>query len=464
MMQKFADIGLLTEGPSKPKRCTYQKPFSLELTLFDPCRVLRRFQGWCAFLTSNAMAVVVAVLGAFGLSALLSDGSWAGSVLFGRVPLVDYLLVLLALVIATFVHELAHAAALVASGGAPRRLGVMLFYLVPACFCDVSDAWRLPPRQRLRVALAGVTANWGMAGIAMVVALMSRGPVRAEATFFAEVSYVVVAFNLLPFVKLDGYVALSTYLDRPFLRNHAMNLARAELGSFIFGGRRPSWSEKGTLGAYEWAGPYGLLCLVAPFAIVVFAVGGLLPLLRQLGRPGAFVLGSIVIGAVFIAFRGTFRLAAAAFQRGGSPARVLTGVFVLGLAVAAAGWWVRIPDKVTGGFAAGPHGAMVVVAPGETTGGLRGGEEVALDQNGALQGPQVGTARLTAGFAACLVPLSDVLPVTESAGIVVHARCAPVSTIVSVKNADAFAEHLSSQGLWAWFSREVVNPLLGRAS
>ena len=69
-------------------------------------------------------------------------------------PPVAVLLLFVFLIVSVSVHEFAHGAVLTYFGGQVRRMGIMLFYLSPAFFCDVTDAWKLQ-RKSARPSRAG---------------------------------------------------------------------------------------------------------------------------------------------------------------------------------------------------------------------------------------------------------------------------------------------------------------------
>src|SRR6185503_21113058 len=53
-------------------------------------------------------------------------------------------------------HELGHAAACRVGGACPRGMGMGLYLVWPAFYTDVTDAYRLPRSDRLRVDLGGL--------------------------------------------------------------------------------------------------------------------------------------------------------------------------------------------------------------------------------------------------------------------------------------------------------------------
>ena len=56
-------------------------------------------------------------------------------------------------------HEFGHAAATRYGGGTPGGMGMGIYMVWPAFYTDVTDAYRLPRRDRLRVDLGGLYFN-----------------------------------------------------------------------------------------------------------------------------------------------------------------------------------------------------------------------------------------------------------------------------------------------------------------
>src|SRR5947209_1819180 len=80
------------------------------------------------------------------------------------------LLVVFVLAIASAAfHELGHAAACRDGGATPGGMGVGLYLVWPAFYTDVTDAYRLPRRARLRVDLSGLYFNAVVAVVTMAV-------------------------------------------------------------------------------------------------------------------------------------------------------------------------------------------------------------------------------------------------------------------------------------------------------
>jgi len=111
-------------------------------------------------------------------------------------------------------HELGHAAAALRGGAQPGAMGAGLYLVWPAFYTDVSDSYRLPRLDRLRVDLGGLYFN-AVFSVAVVGVALATG---------LEALLVVVPFQLLqmlrqlvPLVRFDGYHVLADLTGVPDL-------------------------------------------------------------------------------------------------------------------------------------------------------------------------------------------------------------------------------------------------------
>src|SRR5438128_12003473 len=123
------------------------------------------------------------------------------------------------------VHELGHAFTCKYFGGQVHEMGAMLSYFQPAFYCNVNDAWTFRDRAaRLWVTAAGSWIQLVVAGLAAIVwwaavpdTLISQ--IALAAMVIGGVTTVLANAN--PLIPLDGYYALSDYLEIPNLRARA---------------------------------------------------------------------------------------------------------------------------------------------------------------------------------------------------------------------------------------------------
>lgn len=391
---RFDEMALL-ESQDRPaprrRRLVYVAPLTLQLSLVDPDRVLRPVAGLLRAVPRRALGALALLLALAGAVVL---GLQAGDVgaAFGRPPGLGELAVLIGLLIAaTTVHEFAHGAALVAAGGRPSRLGVMLFYLMPAFFCDVSDAWRLPRRaDRVAVALAGPVVQTALGALGALVALTSTGAVSWIALMFAVLCYAQAVINMLPFVKLDGYIALMSALDHPYLRRDAMREGRRAVASRLLGTPR----DRRVQG--RWVPFFGLACTMAPFYLVLSGVLLWTTTLRNLGVAGAWIGSAFVLlGAWWVAVSAVRLLRRA--RRAGAARWRLGLVSAAGVAILAGIVTQPLPRSVPAGYVQDGDGVRLVLPSGDAVEAARAGREVTLERRGVLTAERLGTGTIAPG-------------------------------------------------------------------
>jgi putative peptide zinc metalloprotease protein len=124
------------------------------------------------------------------------------------------LMILGLVVVATAFHEIGHATAARYGGAKPGVMGAGLYVVWPVFYTDVTDAYRLNRRGRLRTDLGGVYFN-----VLFVLATTAA----YFATRFEPLLLVVVVQHfqilqqLLPLLRLDGYYILSDLTGVPDL-------------------------------------------------------------------------------------------------------------------------------------------------------------------------------------------------------------------------------------------------------
>ena len=123
------------------------------------------------------------------------------------------------------IHELGHGFTCKYFGGQVHEIGAMLIYFEPAFFCNVNDAWTFPElRARLWVTAAGSWIQLVVASVAAVVWWAATpGTLISDVAFAAVLigGITTVFMNVNPLIPLDGYYALSDYLEVPNLRQRA---------------------------------------------------------------------------------------------------------------------------------------------------------------------------------------------------------------------------------------------------
>jgi putative peptide zinc metalloprotease protein len=209
-------------GPVEPRTRFRQRPPAIfTFTLMNPDRLCQTLRPLATILTGRTGCL----LSALGVALQTTIIFASGASIISANEAVGYGTVLALCLTAAIVHEFAHGIVLAGAGGHPRRLGFMLLFLIPAFFCDVSESWKLGRRARLATALAGIAAQCQFGALFAPLAL-GDGSVAASVRLFWIINLSTAAFNLLPFLPLDGYLALSTLLDKHNLRARALEACR----------------------------------------------------------------------------------------------------------------------------------------------------------------------------------------------------------------------------------------------
>ena len=138
-------------------------------------------------------------------------------------------------------HELGHAFACRRYGGECHEIGLALLIFSPSMYCDVSDAGRLTSRAaRMAIGAAGMYVELVLSAAAFFLWWNTRDGLLHQTawTVFFVTNVSVVAFNLNPLLRLDGYYMLSDWLGIPNLRQKAdrlfsLFLSRTALGLSI---------------------------------------------------------------------------------------------------------------------------------------------------------------------------------------------------------------------------------------
>ena len=125
-----------------------------------------------------------------------------------------FLPLFVAVVLSAAFHEIGHAAACRYGGGRPGRMGCGIYLAWPAFYTDVTDAYRLGRRARLRTDLGGVYFNVVFV-LATAAAYFATG--FEPLLLLIVIQHFEIAHQLLPIVRLDGYYIVADLTGVPDL-------------------------------------------------------------------------------------------------------------------------------------------------------------------------------------------------------------------------------------------------------
>jgi putative peptide zinc metalloprotease protein len=422
------------------KRVQFRKPFSIQLTLLDPSRILRAAPLLPILARTSAVwwgSLLLSVLGVLFLIAYMVSPD---SSVHQPLSLSQYVGVFVGLFLSTLVHEFAHATVLVAYGGSSKRLGVMLFYLTPAFFCDVSDAWRFAPRVRVKVALAGVVAQCTVASIALIVGTFLKGETRETFVIFGVLCYIYALFNLVPLVKLDGYIALIGYMDRPNLRADAMAAVRGKCADILLLDGSRSKRRQEAPGFLL----YGALCILFPVLLVAGVALSVNSYLSSWGNAGAWMTLVVFVLVAALGMVRAARIVVGVWRAGAARGRAMVFCAASSLVLLWGVIALPLPSTVSGGIFT-VHGNPMFVVAGSTVSVLPGAQ-ISVYSSSVFPSTRLGTAEVAGGPSACLVPLEAVTPMTGT-NLRASAQCYPVSGLPRLPRTTVALLHSTSTTL-----------------
>jgi len=151
----------------------------------------------------------------------------AGFVFFGLV-----------LVFTNILHEIGHGLVARHYGCSVRQMGVALIFMLPVCYCDTTDAWRLKDhKQRLMINAGGMAIEALFALFAGFLWLVFPEGIFKTLAFFVAVTSLgtTLLVNLNPFLKFDGYYLLADSLQIDNFQAKSFATMRWQLRSWILG-------------------------------------------------------------------------------------------------------------------------------------------------------------------------------------------------------------------------------------
>ena len=304
----------VSEAKLETRRVEWTHFGQLRIHLTQPKALLDRLSPITRRLMSRPFVTVGIFLSLAGLILGATQGRELGRALQDFQWSVWQALAIVALLFATtIVHEFGHAVACDYFGAPVRSLGIMIYYLQPAAYADVTDSWQLANRwHRVAISSAGIYVQAIITslsvGLWMVLRLMGRS--SDLVAVFILLNVTMMAFNIIPFVKLDGYWILSNMLGVANLRDRAMEWVRASLASVVT--RRPVDGQHLRYNAVLAMPPldrillacFGFTSIVFGTAMWIGGLGFLFRVTRWLGLPrmGSFLAVGGLLLALGIAF------------------------------------------------------------------------------------------------------------------------------------------------------------------
>lgn len=140
-------------------------------------------------------------------------------------------LLLLGFLSVTF-HEFGHVTATDYFGAKHGGIGGGFYLLSPVYFADVTDIWKLKPRQRIIVNLAGIYFELLMCSLYVIMGVLLSSNILY---LVGLLIFLKTLFNLNPFLRSDGYWVLTDALGIPNLYRTSSSKLKGLFRSIVSG-------------------------------------------------------------------------------------------------------------------------------------------------------------------------------------------------------------------------------------
>lgn len=299
MTEKFKEMRLIGEADSdiKEKKGIKEglKNFDIskiKLISFDPDKLLNKLSPITNKLFTPISGIFFGILFFISISILIADSKKVEVILGGikNLTIFDGVLLYIMTILGLVLHEFSHGFACKRFGGRVNKMGIMLFYLQPAAYCDVSGVYLLDKKyKKIITFISGVMSQWAVSSIIIILyfILSPLGYNMDVFLYYALLNFCISLINIIPFVKLDGYWILSTLLNVYNLRENAFEYLLAILmgkGRYILAKQK-----------YIHVIIYGILSILFTALLWFQVLFGLIVLIKPLINSILYILTVITI-------------------------------------------------------------------------------------------------------------------------------------------------------------------------
>lgn len=186
--------------------------------------------------------------------------------------IVDIVAVYVIYLMILFFHEFGHIAAALKAGLKERCVNFAMYYVFPVLYVKLDDTWTIDLKSRTKINLAGIMIQLLLNLPILGLILIFKG--NQVLTQILYISFLMniatIVFNLIPFMKFDGYWILSDLLNIPNLIQESNNWLKA---FFV----KPSpFASKGieVQGFKKFI--FVIYCLCKPLFIIMLSLWGII--------------------------------------------------------------------------------------------------------------------------------------------------------------------------------------------
>ena len=210
----------------------------IRVPLLKPDRWLEKNKNKVDFFYSNLWQNMVLFLGFIGIIFVLRDWENFISTFMYMFSKEGFFYYFISLVFVKSFHELGHAFTAKRYGCKVATMGVAFLVLFPVLYTDTTDSWKLKSKyQRLKIVIAGMKVEIYLAFLATFLwSFTPEGIVKSILFTIATTSWISsLLINISPFLRFDGYYALSDLSDSKNLQPRSFAMARWFIRKNILG-------------------------------------------------------------------------------------------------------------------------------------------------------------------------------------------------------------------------------------
>lgn len=210
----------------------------IRVPLVKPDRWLEKNKNKMDFLYSNLWQNIVLFFGFIGIVFVLRDWENFISTFMYMFSKEGFFYYFISLVFVKSFHELGHAFTAKRFGCKVPTMGVAFLVLFPVLYTDTTDSWKLKSKyQRLKIVIAGMKVEIYLALLATFLwSFAPEGILKSILFTIATTSWISsLLINISPFLRFDGYYALSDLSDTKNLQPRSFAMARWFIRKNILG-------------------------------------------------------------------------------------------------------------------------------------------------------------------------------------------------------------------------------------
>lgn len=224
LIKAFSNLGFFDKVKRK------FNPFKIKFRLLNPNKLIKPDSVITKLLhyTILFLCPLLFISGIITHQVIIKDSlSFYSQVLNGVVQLSfsDWLAIAFLSLACLALHECAHMITARKYGVNVPEIGVMLYFLIPCAYTNISGINLLKSKaRRLIVLVSGSLVNFAVIGVCNIIMCSSAS--KTLISFSAAIALAnigTIFMNMMVLLRFDGYYALEVMLDEPKLRENAIN-------------------------------------------------------------------------------------------------------------------------------------------------------------------------------------------------------------------------------------------------